>query len=437
MVRLRSQSSVRLYGSPPAADNCLVSIDRPDILPSIPPGQVTVAASQVRLGELTVGQLYRVQITAVFPGKVEILVGNQYLLAATALRFQEGDVVTLRLSERSADLLRFQLALPGGTTAVEGLEVQAELGTLLRALGAADAPENRAALVLLLRSGVPLTPLTLGEVASLLSVLPGPVVAAFMAFYKELVEKSLRPQLPVLIELAQLAQGAPPLASLAAAISAELQETRLKRGGKPGMYDQAVEAAALSVEDESELPTGDAVRSLMRLLYGSPERAMWQALLEAGAPPGRGQARRRRAGTVELADLANMAGEEDTPPSLSRLAAVVQAIRLVSALSPDRFEVPLPLILDGMPTEAQLSLQVVAEEYYQKDYALRLRVENSLQGKVEFQVRARGPQLTVDVLVSDPQVLPYYEAELPRLREELENETAFSVKRVSAGVHGL
>jgi hypothetical protein len=403
----------------------------------MPPGQVTVAASQVRLGELTVGQLYRVQITAVFPGKVEILVGNQYLLAATALRFQEGDVVTLRLSERSADLLRFQLALPAGAAAAETPEALAELGTLLRALGAADAPENRAALVLLLRSGVPLTPLTLGEMASLLSALPGPVVMSFMAFYKELVERNLRPQLPVLIELAQLVQGAPPLASLAAAVSAELQETRLKRGGKTGTHDRAVEAAALSIEDESELPTGDAVRSLLRLLYGSPEHGLWQALLAAGAPLGRGQGKRRRPGMVELADLANTVGDEDTPPSLSRLAAVLQAVRLAAALSPDRFELPLPLILDGMPTEAQLSLQVVAEEYYQKDYALRLRVENSLQGKVEFQVRARGPQLTVDVLVSDPQVLPYYEAKLPQLREELEGETAFSVKRISAEVHGL
>jgi len=360
-------------------------------------GQLTVAGAQARLADLAVGQLYRVEITDVLPGKVEFLLGNQYLLAATPFRFRAGDVINLRLIGRTADLLTFQLTLP---PAAEG--EQPDVTALLRAARLADTADNRVALTVLMRAGITVNNRTLGEVAQLIANLPAESVAAFLPLYRELVAKGLVLAPEILEQLARQSGQTPELSGTLAAAFERMQ----KRGprDKKRLLDEAVEGALTSLESDRDLPTAQALKDKLRLLYGSPEKALYEALITAienedAALPEVGDEAPEYG--VELTDLANIAIGEEVPAELAVALNMLQALRIESLFTPSGDELKLPLVLDGEPTEVGISVSLLAEQYYQKDYALRVRVENATQGKVEFQLRTRGPGLYVDVLADE------------------------------------
>ena len=395
------------------------------------PGQITVNAAQTRLADLVVGQLYRVQITDTLPGKAEFLLGNQYLLAATQFQFQPGDVVNLKLVERTAELLTFQLTLPGGTTTPA--EASSDMATLLRAIAAPDTAENRMALVTLMRAGVAVSPRSLGEVAQLINTVPPESIAAFLPLYKELVDKGLKPELAVLEQMARLSGSAPELAAL---LQESLDKARRRRGGrdKSKLLEDAIEAAITSLDDD-HLPTAALLREKLRLLYGSPEKQLRDALQGiTEEAPGRGKQPELH---LELNDLANLAVGEDIPAELAVALNIVQALRITASLHQEATNLTLPVEIDGEPTEVHLSINVLAEQYYQKDYSLRLRVRNETQGRVEVLIRTRGPGLSIDVLSGDREVLEAYRASFEQLTAEINGDGGFFVRRVDAGAQSL
>lgn len=385
-------------------------------------GRLTVTAAQTRLAELLVGQTYRVEITDVLAGKVEFLLGNQYLLAATNFRFSRGDVVNLRLIERSAQLLVFQLALPAAGHGEE----PAGLLTLLRAAGLPDTAANRAALGLLLSNGISVNARTVADISQLLGALPQSVVTAFLPLYGELVARGLHLAPDLLEQLARLSGGPPELAGL---LAVALQRTK-QRGGRRSL-DDAIEAALTSVAREEDLPTARLLKDKLRLLYGSPEKALGDALLALGDEPDTEQQE------VELGDLANLAYGEPVVAELVAALNVLQALRLDASLHPAALELALPMMLDGEATEVQLSINLLAEQYYQKDYAVRLRVANAIQGRVEIQLRTRGPGLYVDVLAAEPATVLAYEGLADGLKGEIEAQTPFIVRRIEVGAASL
>ena len=83
----------------------------------------------------------------------------------------------------------------------------------------------------------------------------------------------------------------------------------------------------------------------------------------------------------------------------------------------------MPLLLDGEPTDVQVSIQTLAEQYYQKDYAIRLRLHNSVQGKTEIQIRTRGPGISVDILAEEEATAQAYTEQLPGFRQKLQSGT--------------
>ena len=90
----------------------------------------------------------------------------------------------------------------------------------------------------------------------------------------------------------------------------------------------------------------------------------------------------------------------------------------------------------GELTDVSLQLQVLSEQYYQKDYAFRIRVDNQTQGSVEFQLRSRGPGLGIDILAGDDEVAAAYEAELEQFRAELAEIPGLLVRRVEVSPQG-
>lgn len=395
-----------------------------DIPAPVGAGQLTVSAAQTRLAELIVGQTYRAEITSVLPGKVEFLLGNQYLLAATAFRFRAGDLVNLRLIERSPELLVFQLALPAGEG--EGGSEPADMLTLLRAAQLPDTPANRVALTTLVQSGIRVEARTVAELTQLLSALPQSAVAAFLPLYKELVARGLHLAPEVLEQLARMSSGPPELAGLLAGALDRLKQ----REGRRRRLDDAIEAALTSLERQEDLPTAQALKDKLRLLYGSPEKALAEALREREEDA-------REQGEVELGDLTNLACGEPAAAELVSALNVIQALRVDSSLHPAALELALPLVLDGEPAELSLSINLLAEQYYQKDYAVRLKLLNETQGRVEFQLRTRGPGLYVDVLAERPETLSTYQNLAGELKNEIESQTPFLVRRVGVGAASL
>jgi hypothetical protein len=399
--------------------------------------QLTVAAAQARLADLAVGQLYRVQITDVFPGKAEFLLGNQYLLATTPFKFQVGDNVTLRLVGLTPQLLTFQLTLPGGQAG----QADADLAMLLRAANMPDTADNRAALSQLVLAGIPVSNRSMGEMVQLLSTVPQEAIAAFLPLYKELIERGMHPAPEVLRQLALMSTGTPELSALLSTALTKLRGQRTSRRGGQGALDDAVEAALTAVEREEDLPTMQALKDKLRLLYGSPEKALRELLMELSAEDAASgktkHARERPSAHVELGDLANIALSQHVPAELAAALNILQALRIENALARDAMEFALPLTIDGEPTDVQVSISVLAEQYYQKDYALRIRVENRTQGAVEFQLRTRGPGLSIDILAEHEETLAAYEQQLARFEEEIADGTGYFVRRAKVAHQSL
>ncbi len=399
--------------------------------------RLTVAAAQARLADLTVGQLYRVQITDVFPGKAEFLLGNQYLLATTPFRFQLGDNVTLRLVGLTPELLTFQLTLPGGQAG----QSDADLAMLLRAASMPDTAANRTALTQLVLAGIPVSNRSMGEMVQLLGTVPPEAVAAFLPLYKELIERGLHPSPAVLRQLALMSTGTPELSALLSTALNKLRSGRASRRGGQSALDDAVEAALTAVEREEDLPTMQALKDKLRLLYGSPEKALRELLMELAAEDAAGsrakQGRERPSAHVELDDIANLAMGQHVPAELAAALNILQALRVENALARDAMEFALPLTIDGEPTDVQVSISVLAEQYYQKDYALRIRVENRTQGAVEFQLRTRGPGLSIDILAEHEETLAAYEQQLARFEEEIADGTGYFVRRAKVAHQSL
>jgi hypothetical protein len=410
--------------------------------------QVTVQGAQARLAGLTAGALYRVEITDLLPGKVEFLIGNQYLLASTSLRFYAGDVVNLRLVQRSPELLVFQLALPASASLEQD---GADLATLLRAANLPATEANQHALSMLIRSGISVSNRSVDGFAQLLTTYPPEVLAGFMPLYKELIERELKLSPAILRQLVQLPEAAPELAGLLAGALAKLQSgrTRGRNGGQ--QLEDAVEAALARFSEEEDLPTAQALKEQLRLLYGSPERALRDAVQtarrrheaqerveeQAGQPGSRAGKPQREPQPldVELADLYNLAAGQRVPAELAEALELLQALRVKSAVTKDTQAV-IPLLLDGEPATAQLNITVLAEQCYQKDYAVRLRVSGASQGEVEIQLRTRGPGLYVDIVAAEAETAEAYRARLDEFAAELP-ETGFLPRRVDAGVGQL
>lgn len=388
--------------------------------------QVTVQGAQARLADLSVGRLYNVQVTGVLPGKVEILLGNQYLLAQTNFNFAEGDQINLKLTARTPDLLTFQLALPGGSTAAQ----DASLATLLRAGSMADTAANRAALTFLLNAGVAVTAGTLADATQVLAAVSPEAAAAFMPLLKKLNEKGLRPSVAVQTEMANMSVGKPQLAGMLSGLANELRRGRVKGGRKKLL--EAIEAALGGVggEEGSETVSPDAIKDMLQLLYGSPEKELKDLLLQM-ADDG------SRRGTAQLSDLANQLMGEEVPAQVVEMLNMLQAERIASSVSRSRLSLGLPVQIDGEPTDVQLTLALLAEQYYQKDYSLRIRVANATQGEVEIQLKTRGPGITVDIMAADEETLQAYQAEAGRLAKELAQDTGFIVRRVEVSPQSL
>lgn len=399
--------------------------------------QLTVAAAQARLADLTVGQLYRVQITDVLPGKAEFLLGNQYLLATTPFRFQVGDNVTLRLVGLTPELLTFQLTLPGGQAG----QSDADLAMLLRAANMPNTADNRAALTQLVLAGIPVSNRSMGEMVQLLGTVPPEAIAAFLPLYKELIERMLHPTPEVLRQLALMSTGTPELSALLSSALAKLRSGRASRRGGQGALDDAVEAALTAVEREEDLPTMQALKDKLRLLYGSPEKALRELLMELAADDvtrsGAKRGRERPSAHLELDDIANIALGEQVPAELAAALNILQALRIENALARDAMEFVLPLTIDEEPTDVQVSISVLAEQYYQKDYALRIRVKNRTQGAVEFQLRTRGPGLSIDILAEREETLTAYQQQLARFEEDITDGTGYFVRQAKVAHQSL
>ncbi len=383
----------------------------PAALPPAGSSQLTVSASTVRLAELAVGQLYRVTVTASYPGKAEILIGNQYLLAATPFRFQPGDVLTLKLAARSSELLQFQLALPAAAD-----EALADVTTLLKAAALPDTAANRSALTTLLQSGVPVTARTMADTALLLAGMPQAGVAAFMPLYKELAERNLRLDKALLAQLARLTQNTSHPPALAAVLAGALAQTRRERGreGKRQRETEAALQAALGAAgDDAAADSAAQLKERIALLYSAPEHAVLSALKQQQERAPEPVAAAATA-MADVTDLANLLAGEELGAEVNDALALMQAQRIVNALAPGRLALSLPTMLDDEPMDVQLSLQLLSEQYYHKDYALRVRIENETQGEVEFQLRTRGPGLFVDVLAEDEATLQTYSAQAER-----------------------
>jgi hypothetical protein len=388
--------------------------------------QLVVPAGGVKLAELSVGQLYRVTVTAAFPGKAEILIGNQYLLAATPFRFQPGDVITLKLIARSPELLQFQLTLP----VVAGEQATADLTTLLRAAALPDTQENRAALTVLLQSGVPVGARAMIDVAQMLSMLPPAAVTAFIPVYKQLLERNIRLDKALLVQLARLEQGGTSLQPLAATLAValgQLQRDRERSGQRRRPLEQVLTQALQGIEDDAQSDGAQNMKEQVALLYGSPEVAILQLLHGLSTEDDASGVRMEQ---LELKDLQSLVSGEELDADMHDALNTLQAIKITNALHPGKLALMLPLVLDGAPTDVQLNLQLLSEQYYHKDYALRIRVENETQGKVEFQLRTRGPGLYVDVLAEDEETLAAYTAEADRLAGELGEGAGFILRKL-------
>jgi hypothetical protein len=402
----------------------------------VPPagaGQVVIPAGGVRLAELSVGQVYRVTVTAVMPGKAEILIGNQYLLAATPFRFSEGDTLALKLIARTPELLQFQLALPAGSAEAEAQD----LATLLRAAAMPDTVDNRNALALLLQSGVAVSARTMQDALALLSAMPLAAALSSMPLYKELTERNIRLDKALTLQLARLqlsAPGLPPLAGALAGALAQIQRERVRGGQRRKALEDALSAALGGVGAEASAASAQELKERAGLLYGAPEKALLDMLKALSAAD---QPQQQSAPALELNDLPNLLAGEELPPEVLNALLMLQAVRIVNALAPQRLALALPTLIAEEPTDVQLSLQTLAEQYYHKDYALRIRVENETQGKVEFQLRTRGPGLYVDVLAEDETTRAAYEAQAGRFREELEQGAGFIVRKLEVGQQSL
>jgi|GEM_PF-4433107 len=392
-------------------------------------GQLQVDAARVRLAELSVGRLYRVTVTNVLPGKAELLIGNQYLLAATQLKFQPGDVVHLLLAARTPELLTFRLALPAGAAAEQS---GADLAVLARAAGLSDTAPNRAAVQLLLSSGIPLSARTAGEVLQLMQGAPMEAVAAFMPLYKELLEKGLRLRPASLLQVAKLSGETPELSGLLAGALSELRGARESRRRRA--LQEAIEGALTVLEDEDQPLTAELLKDRLRALYGSPEKTLRNALLSREGDEPADEAPKSES---ELGDLVNLALGEEVPAGLAVALSMLEAQRAAAALTGDSLNFALPLVLDGEPTEVSVSIDVLAEQYYQKDYSVRLRVSNRTQGEVEFQLRTRGPGLYVDVLAARSETARVYQEQLTRFVDGIQAEAGLIVRRADVTVQSL
>jgi hypothetical protein len=297
--------------------------------------------------------------------------------------------------------------------------------TLLRAAGLPDTEANRAAFSLLVNSGISVNARTVADISQLLNALPQSAVSAFLPLYGELVARGLHLAPDLLEQLARMSSGPPELAGL---LATALVRTK-QRGGRRRL-DDAVEAALSRIAREEDLPTARHLKEKLRLLYGSPEKALGDALLALDDEPDAEQ-------EVELGDLANLAYGEPVAAELVAALNVLQSLRVDASLHPAALELALPMELDGEATEVQLSINLLSEQYYQKDYALRLRVANETQGRVEIQLRTRGPGVYVDVLAAEPATVKAYEGLAERLKGEIEEQTPFIVRRIEVGAASL
>jgi hypothetical protein len=401
--------------------------------------------------DLIVGQVYRVRITDVYPGKVEFMLGNQYLLAATRFQFNTGDMVNLKLIDRNPQLLTFQLTLPGldqqGTAGTQqanqqlGAMYNADIATLMRAAGLPDTGANRAAITILLQGGVEVTNRTLGEIQQLMNAVPPEAMAAFLPFYKELTERKLRIGPQVMQQLALLMSGKPELSAMLLGALNKFRAQKEKDRGS--LLDQAVEAAVTCLESEDDLPTAAVLKEKLRLLYGSPEKMMREVLMtlqqaheaspEAAEIPPPAPAQTQ----AEFGDLMNIALGEEVPIELASVLNLLQAMRVLASLDPRELNLILPLEIHGEPVDVELTINVIAEQYYQRDYKLRIRVDDKLQGPVEFQLRTRGPGLYLSVYVEDTGLVGLYEEQATRFREGLAERSGYYLKQVEVRQQSL
>jgi len=237
----------------------------------------------------------------------------------------------------------------------------------------------------------------------------------------------------VLTQMAKLSGATPELSVL---LSDAMEKLRKRRGGKDShkLLDDAIEAAITSLDDE-HLPTAALLREKLRLLYGSPEKSIADALKqvpdEPSGQPGGDTVR------LELSDLTNIAMGEEVPGELVVALNIVQALRIGSSMFDNATELALPMEINGEPTEVQLSINVLTEQYYQKDYSVRVRVQNTTQGRVEIQARTRGPGVSIDVLAEDKTVLDAYGECFAELSDEINSDGAFFVRRIAATPQSL
>jgi hypothetical protein len=390
------------------------------------PGNVVAQAGAGVALEL--GQVYSAEVTALLDGKTEILLGNRYLLAATPFNFSVGDRLALRLTQQTAQLLTFQLALPGTESAAPAADTAAELTALLRAAGLADTTANRAVLTTLLQAGIPLSQRSFSEVAQLMAELPGLPLAGFIPLYKELLDRQLQPPQAVLRQLALLSLQRPDAAGLLPEIAAFRPAAKPRRA-PVGAAGDALSEAGSEADDDGSGAGAAELQQLARLLYSSPEFELAEALRAAHGRAG-GRV------TVELQDLANVTpgATEDNSPAL----ALATALRVRHALQPAQGTLLIPLDFDGERVEARLDFRQLAQRYYQRDFHMRLSLRTAAQGPVEVQFHTHGAGLSVSILAAEPGTAQAYDAELAGLRRDLERgDTGYVLHKLEAGLASL
>jgi hypothetical protein len=246
-----------------------------------------------------------------------------------------------------------------------------------------------------------LTQRSVGELQQLVQSLNPAVVAAFLPYYRELLEREIRPGPAVLRQLALLAARSPESSSLLLSLlpPAARSGRRAEPGGRAGLNTPARQRIA-ELAGGGDAPSGAELQELTQLLYGSPELALLEARQEA-----------------ELSDLANT-GVDDSEEAEELLALLV-AQRARAALGQGPDELLLPLDIDGRAVALELEHSLLGQEYYQQQHYLRLRLETPEQGPVEIHLRTHGTGLTVQMLAQDEDTLAAYQDDLPLLEEEL------------------
>lgn len=356
-------------------------------------------AAQAGQTDWQAGRHYRALVTSLRAGQAEILIGNRYLNATTALPLSQGQSLLLELFSAGQDGLVFRLlqGRSGGEAALAD-----NSAVLLKAAGLPASAAEQGALTLLERHSISASAQALRQTSLLIDSLGMQRAAAFMPELRAYFARGLSFPDSILLQIAFTATASTYAEALAP------YDGGLGRRGQRGRRQRRPPPAPLELREAEGGPPD--IRSHIATLFGSPEHALLTTLVDnTGAQDTQAEIELplQHGGSARLGD------SEDV------LADWAEAQRIRAVADSEALRLTLPLSLEGEPASLAWEQHDLGVDFYEREQLLRLKLLNATQGRVDIMLHAKGASLRLDVASESQEVVEAYKLELAQLEFEL------------------